>query len=171
MRNRVITLEKDNFACQQYSRRDTIELAGIPPNIKDEELEAKACDLFGEIGVDVTPSQIQACHRLYDKKRVIVKFVNRKSAISILRSRGNLKDVNLSNIGINTTNRLYINESLCPPYRILHGKLKTLYKKNIIHSFWVWNGAVKYKMNDHGNATSVLHLNDLTEVFGDVADE
>ena len=167
---RMIALEKDNFSCQQYSRRDTVEIAGFPTDIADVELEAKACDLFGEIGVNIAPSQIQACHRLYDKKRVIIKFMNRKSAIEILRSRSKLKDIDLKNIGINI-NRLYINESLCPPYRMLHGKLKTLYKRNIIHSFWVWNGTIKYKMNEHDNPTTVFHLNDLTEVFGDVIDE
>ena len=29
MDKRMINLEKDNFSCQQYSRRDTVEIAGF----------------------------------------------------------------------------------------------------------------------------------------------
>ena len=115
---RLLNVEKENYATQQYSRRDTLEIAGIPQSIEDSELEKKACDLFGEIGVPITPSQIQACHRLYDRKRVIIKFQNRKSSYQILQSRKNLKEINLADIGI-VTDRIYINESLCPHYRML----------------------------------------------------
>ena len=39
-KKRLLSLEKDNYdECQQYSRRDSIEVAGIPEEIEDDKLE------------------------------------------------------------------------------------------------------------------------------------
>ena len=47
--------------------------------------------MFQEIGVDIFDRDIQACHRLKDKGRVIVKFTNRKDCLRILRAKRQLK--------------------------------------------------------------------------------
>ena len=64
---RMTDLERDSFASQQYSRRDSIEIVGIPESIGNEDLEAKTIKLLKAINVDVTASDIQACHRLTKK--------------------------------------------------------------------------------------------------------
>ena len=46
----------------QYSRRDTIEVIGIPSSIRDQDLEDKVSNIFGEIGVNVNERDMQACH-------------------------------------------------------------------------------------------------------------
>ena len=87
---RVMKLEKQLFASEEYSRRDTIEIVGIPESIADKDIEAKAIGIMKTIGVTVSKQEIQACHRLVKKDRVIIKSVNRKTAIACLRNRSKL---------------------------------------------------------------------------------
>ena len=51
----------------EYSRGDTLVLAGIPTSIRGNALEQKVCDLFQDIGVDICDCDIQACLSLKDK--------------------------------------------------------------------------------------------------------
>ena len=63
--------ERQCWANAQYSRRDTIEVIGIPTSIRDKNLEDKVRNIFGEIGVNVNERDIQACRRLREKDRTI----------------------------------------------------------------------------------------------------
>ena len=132
---RLYELEKNIYASQQYSRRDSIEIVGINEKVSDIELEAKCCDILGDIGVPITPNDIQACHRLYDNKRTIVKFMSRKSVFNIMKKRSQLASIE------GYKKKIFINESLCPYYRFLHGKCKQLWKDHKIFGFWVSNMA------------------------------
>ena len=57
---RVVQTERQCRANAQYSRRDTIEITGIPSSIRDKNLEDKVHNIFGEIGVNVNEPDIQA---------------------------------------------------------------------------------------------------------------
>ena len=74
---------------EQYSRRNNIELAGIPNSIKDNVLEETIINICKEDRIDISPMDIEVCQRLplsnaqankdpNHYKRVIVKFINRK---------------------------------------------------------------------------------------------
>ena len=52
--------ERQCRANAQYSRRDTIEVTGIPSSIRDKNLEDKVHNIFGEIGVNVNERDTQA---------------------------------------------------------------------------------------------------------------
>ena len=152
---RLVELERDNFALQQYSRRDSIEIVGIPESVGDEALEEKTIKLLKAINVNVSASDIQACHRLTKKTRVIVKFVNRKSAISCLRNKAKLKSLDLKKIGLPAAT-IFINESLCPSYRRLFWRCNELYKQKKLLGVWSYNGTVKIKLSDE-SVKAILH--------------
>ena len=156
---RMTDLERESFASQQYSRRDSIEIVGIPESIGNEDLEAKTIKLLKAINVDVTASDIQACHRLTKKSRVIVKFVNRKTAICCLRNKSKLKSIDKKKIGFEA-GAIFINESLCPSYRRLFWKCNELYKEKKLLGVWTYNGTVKIKLNDE-SVKPILHDVDL----------
>ena len=88
---RVVQTERHCLANAQYCRRDTAEVIGIPSSIKDQDLESKVHNIFEEIGVNIDERDTQDCHRLREKDRTIVKFVNRKDCTNILRVKKNLK--------------------------------------------------------------------------------
>ena len=87
LEERIINLEKNQAKGEQYSRRNNVELSGIPNSISDEDLENTVINICKESGIDVNGRDIEGCHRLplsrnsrgHDK-RVIVKFVNQKYA-------------------------------------------------------------------------------------------
>ena len=62
----------------QYSRRECLEVVGISPSVNIKDLEVKVGTVFNRIGVAVKPDDIEACHRLHNDKKTIVKFSKRK---------------------------------------------------------------------------------------------
>ena len=51
LEKQVKHLQKQLLACQQYSRRDCIDICGIDKGIKDEDLESEVCEIFSEINI------------------------------------------------------------------------------------------------------------------------
>ena len=134
--DRVVQTEKQCWANAQYSRRDTIEVIGIPSSIRDKDLESKVRNIFGEIGVNVNERGIQACHRLREKDRAIVKFVNRKDCTNILRVKKDLKHLDPTKLSFTEGTKIFINESLCPYYRGIWNKCKKLRANQKLHQFY-----------------------------------
>ena len=65
----------------QYSRRDSLEITGIPKNIQDEQLEDEVAKATLNRQQIKNPD-IQAVHRIGKKGRVIVKVVNRQVGLN-----------------------------------------------------------------------------------------
>ena len=106
---RLYHLERDLNMSLQYSRRDTIEITGIPPVIEDQDLEKEVIEIFrdAKVVVDKQPikaSDIQACHRLNKKGKTIIKVVNRKFVEDALRKGKHLKGN--KRFGVTTQNLL-----------------------------------------------------------------
>ena len=68
-------------------------------------------------------------------QRTIVRLVNRKACESALKNRKKLKQSNKIALGFPEDTKLFINDSLCPYYRVLYGKCKKLYKNGDIVNF------------------------------------
>ena len=158
---RITELERKVSASQQYSRRDSIELAGVPESIENKNLESWAIKALGAIGTKVKSSDIHACHRLYKKEQVIIKFVNRKHAIDSLKNRSKLKTIKPDAVGLPPdSKRLFLNESLCPAYKTLLWKAGQLYKNGKIKNSWSFNGTVKIRLQND-DVKSIYHDDDL----------
>ena len=51
----------------------------IPDSVQNNEFEDKVLTIFKKIGIEVSPRNIETCHRLKkDNGRIIVKFSRRK---------------------------------------------------------------------------------------------
>ena len=73
---RMTAIKKQIAEQQQYSRRETVELNGLPDNTNNGELKDAVIKSFEEAGVNVTKRSFHAVHRLQNKKVVIAKLVN-----------------------------------------------------------------------------------------------
>ena len=62
--NKVMSLEKNGNHLEQYRRRDNLEITGIPDGVSDENIEEKVIQVLSEIRVNVSISDIEACHRI-----------------------------------------------------------------------------------------------------------
>ena len=72
---RLVDMELQCRANTHYSRRDFLEVVGIPDSVQNNEWEDKVKTIFKKIGSEVSPRDIEACHRLKkNNDRLIVKF-------------------------------------------------------------------------------------------------
>ena len=88
---RVINLERNALNTAQYVRRETIEINPVVQSIPFADLENKVCQALSLTGTTVTPDNLQACHRMRNKEKVIVKFKDRKQRNKVIFSRKELK--------------------------------------------------------------------------------
>ena len=65
----------------------------------------------------------------------------------------------------NTTIKLYLNESLCPYYRILWSKSKALFTMGKTHSYFISNGSVEIRLQEKGPPIPFTHTADFKNFF------
>ena len=146
LRNKVELLEKKltevEISCnklEQYTRRNNIEIQGIPLRIPDEKLEEKVIDVFGAINIAITKNDVEDCHRLGKSlKNTIVQFANRKHCNAILSKKFE-------------TCENYVSENLTPYNQHLAWKCRELKRAGIIHSSWSSKGIVKLRRTANAN--------------------
>ena len=100
LNKRVIYMERQCWANAQYSRRECLEVAGIPRDVSNENLESKVLEVFSKVGCEILCRDIEACHRLTNNDRVIVKFLRRKECDQVLSIKRGLRKVKLEDIGL-----------------------------------------------------------------------
>ena len=132
---------------ERDSRRNNVELSGIPNSICDEDLENTVINFCKESEIDVDARDIEGCHRLplsrnsrgHDK-RVIVKFVHRKCAEALLKDKKRISGKNFGHLIV--TNKVFASVSLCPYYRFIWGKCKDLQRQGKVHHVFCLGGIV-----------------------------
>ena len=96
---RLNAVEKQAYSNEQYSRKECLELSGLHNTISDENLESTVLKVFSKINVNISPVNVQACHRLSSRgngpKKVIIKLSRRKEVMEVLANKSNLKNVGL----------------------------------------------------------------------------
>ena len=73
----------------QYSRRECLEVVGIPSSVKIKDLKGKVCSVFNRIGVPVNLDDIEACHRLCNDKKRLSNFQNVNTVSKFGKKRRN----------------------------------------------------------------------------------
>ena len=101
--NQLIETERQCWANAQYSRRECLEVVGMPTSIPNDLLEANISKFFGKLGVHVEGKDID---------RAIVKFSNRKDSHQILRVKKDLKSLDTTELNFPEDTKVFINESL-----------------------------------------------------------
>lgn len=167
--DRIKCVEADLYAAQQYSRRECLEISGIPVAKNREgveNVEHKVVSLLDKIDVSVNPeTDIQACHRLSNKDKIIIKFTNRKTVHKIFQNKKKLKGISKENFDYPVNEKIFINESLCPHYRVILGRCNLLYKNKLISGFKTSNGLVMIQLSENGQYTKIIHGDDLKKQF------
>ena len=132
-------MERQCWANTQYSRRECLEVAGIPRDVSNENLESKVLEVFSKVGWEILSRDIEACHRLTNNDRVIVKFLRRKDCNQVLSVKRDIRKIKLENIGLRGSNSIFINPSLCPYFKMLWSKSKRLLDLGKINHFNFFN--------------------------------
>ena len=165
---RLVALERQCWAHAQYSRRECLDITGIPSLVSDKDLGEVVRKVITKAGVDITGDDIEDCHRVGNKDQTIIKFAKRKVSRQVLSVRKDLSKVKMSDIDLTGQNTLYINQSICPYYRISWSKTKTLYQKNQtgkIDSFYMSNGSIKVRLQENARPITNSYTHDFIKCF------
>ena len=109
---RLVDMERQCWANTQYSRRECIEVVGIPNSVNNNELEDKVLTVLQKIGCELSPRDLEVCHRLRkNSDRGIVKFSRRKDCEQIMSVKKHLKKVKMQDIGLSGNQSIFINTS------------------------------------------------------------
>ena len=159
---RLERLDRQLNLQNQYERRTSIELSGIPESVGDDGVEEAVINVLKAAKVKIhnrfpTHFDIQAAHRKGRKGVVICKFVNRKFAYNAVVNSSKLKDADVFDDG----SKIYINPSLCPEFGFLHFAVRQAKKEKRIFSYKVRNGVMNIKKTENGELIEISHVNDL----------
>lgn len=160
-------------ATNQYGRRNNIEISGIPDFVKDDDLEDTVKDILGKIDVKTLKKNIEACHRLpptknNKSKKVIVRFVNRKTCENALKAKKKLSNIDMESLNFYKKTKIYINENLNKYYQYLSFRCRELKSSRIITHYKYQNEMFLIKFDDGlGNETTkkINHDSQLFNLF------
>ena len=162
---RVTSLERGLHSQERYSRRECLEVVGIPSSINDKNLQSTVCSILGDIDLVCDSNDIEHCHRIKGDK-TIIKFSCRRKSSEVLNKKKKLKNLDIGKYGLNDGSRIYINECHCPYYRGLWDKCKGLWQDKVITSFYTIKGILRVKKSEHDKPVAITHYEDLWQ-FGE----
>ena len=166
---RLVNMERQRWANAQYSRRECLEVVGIPREVEQKDLGGKVLSVLEKVSRKIDPDNIDDYHRLSKKSdNVIIKFLRRKDCQHVLRVKKDLRNLNLEDLGFHRENKIYINRSLCQYYRMLWSKSKKLHSMNRIHSFYIAGESIKIKVHENSTPLEITHVNDFEYHFQEV---
>ena len=159
LQERVIDFERKCWANAQYSKRECLEVAGIPKSVKQNELEDKVLRIFKKFGSDIPSDNIEACHRVGRHNNVIIKFSKRKDCQQIFSVKKDLSKLDMKEVDLPKGTQIFVNQSLCPYYKSLWSKSKKLGSlgKSIVPVFQT----VQQKENSNSIAPTVKNFSQM----------
>ena len=79
---KLFEFQKGSNKQDQYTRRNNLEIHGIPGKVKDDQLQEKVIYIFSQLNIGISKADIEDCHQL-GKSNTTVRFVNRKFEVSM----------------------------------------------------------------------------------------
>ena len=64
---KLVTMQRSCYASKQCSRRECLDILGIPASVDDKDLESNVLEILEKIGVPIDPTLVEDCHRLSSK--------------------------------------------------------------------------------------------------------
>ena len=125
------------------------------------------CQIFRSLDCNVNKEDLDACHWLKDKERVIVKFCRRKDCEKVSKAKNDLRKLNTTNLDLPEGSKIFVNQSLCSYYRLLWLANKKLHGKGRTFGWYVF-GSVKIKLEENSRPLNISHMEDFKKYFRDV---
>ena len=171
-RSDIQELQESLDELEQYSRKNSVEIHGIPEDIGISTDEV-VCKVAAAVGFQIAPDNIEISHRLYRKKGakpIIAKFLNHKDKAKLYKARIKLRNVTLSTLfpSYSATGlagqRIFINENLTR-YRSDMMKLAIEKRKDgKILSTWSLDGRIFIKTSPSGRPRQMFSNEEIKEL-------
>ena len=161
LKNLLENTEKNLNNLEQYSRRECIEINGIPCT-HEESTDEIVVALAKQVGVHITTNDISVSHHLKNLTKskqpstIIAKFVSWKIRNQIFENRFKLKKANLGKM-------IFINESLTRTNRKIFNMCRNFKKDNNWKYVWMKQGQTYLKKSDSDNTLKIESICDLSK--------
>lgn len=139
LKTRVALLEAKSDAAEQYSRRNSLRITGVPENAT-ENTDTYVVELARALEADVSTDDIERSHRVgkprsFGRPRdIIVKFVSYRVRRKVYGARTKTKDKGYRGV--------YINEDLTKPRSRLLLKARKMVKLGQLAGAWSSDGTI-----------------------------
>ena len=167
---------------EQYSRRECVEISGIP-EVKEENTDDIVIKVGSLIGLDIEKHDISISHRLPKPSysaavregprassnassrapNIIVKFVRRETRDRFYKGRKLLRDKSTRDLGLArySENKIYISENLTQANKDIF-KESLQVKKDLKYKFiWTFYGRTYLRKDSENPVVAILKLSDL----------
>jgi hypothetical protein len=158
---RIKTLQKENWDLkldirdlQQYSRKNNIEITGMPIT-KNEDICCILENIAMALKITFNRLDIATAHRVPSKTipNIVVRFVSLAVRDTWLSASRRRKGLSTGEINKNLPmNSVYINEHLSPHNKFLLAEARKMKKASKIAFAWVKNGRVLIKVRENDKA-------------------
>ena len=167
--SRLVTIEHQCWLNAQYSRRECLGIVIISSEVEVDALEEKVVAIFERLVCNIPTERIESCHRISKKNpTVIVKFSWRKDFQQVWDVKKNLQKIKIGNIDLSDQNKLLIEKSLCPYYKVIWAKSKTLHSLGKIYSFFFSGDRIKLRVTENNSLLFLTHVEDFGKYFPDI---
>ena len=168
-------VQKLQVACndlQQYSRRECLEIRGIPVT-EGEDTDMLVMKVGELMGVEIKEDNISVSHRLPTSSKykgkatdpaIIVKFVRRDVKERYYKGRKHLKDCTTCNLGFPGMKHININESLTERNKELFNECAKFKKDLKFLYIWTSNGKIYLRKTQDSPMILVNNKDDLKKL-------
>lgn len=169
-------LKKKNFELEirmmdseQYSRRNCIEIQGVPMEPKEDVVEIVK-SVGAALDITLDDNMIDNCHRLGKQTTergppgIIVKLVRRLDAEEILRKRRIKRTLSTRHMGLKSDTPVYINESLCPAKKVLFARARDVKREKDFKYLWVRSGKIFLRKSDESRVQVIASQADIDKL-------
>ncbi|KAJ8306878.1 hypothetical protein KUTeg_014962 [Tegillarca granosa] len=162
-------LQNSIDALEQYSRRNSIRIAGIPEK-SDEKIDEIVLDIAKRANVDIDQRVIDRSHRIGPprggtNRQILVKFTSHRPKYSLMKAR---KDWNKPQCRDSVLRSIYVNEDLTKKRSKLYSIARSYVKQKRCTKAWSWDGKV-FVTDLSNNKRRIDSIDDLL-VFGPITD-
>ncbi|XP_077977115.1 uncharacterized protein LOC144432723 [Glandiceps talaboti] len=178
LNERVGVLEKASDDQNQYSRRENLEIHGIPEcQGQAENTDNIALQVIKMISPDITTDHLEVTHRIgrtthhdgnvrgkHQPRPIIVKFSGRKIRDQVFNNKKKMKNVTTRDLGYTERNLIFINENLTPKMRNLLKLVNNKRKTESYRYLWTRNGHIHVKKSDTSNVVTIRNESDLVKI-------
>lgn len=162
----VIDMETEMTQLKQFTRKQNIEIKGMPQEPK-ESLTEIVQTIAEKVEVQLKPSDIDVVHRVPTKEptktNIIVRFVSRSARDKVLQA-AKKKRLTTSDFGFADASPVYINEHLCPEYKALLGKAIAKKKEKKWKFVWVAESKILARKTENSSVVHIATLADLDKI-------
>jgi regulator of replication initiation timing len=170
LRKSVSTLEERLRNLEQHSRRQNIEIDGVPET-SGESVVRILQDVAGAIGVEFKEEAVVAAHRVpsFNKKKtkpIVVRFSNYEERDKWIAGFRQVRPLAASavNASFSGSSKIFINEHLTPENKLFLSKVKEAARNKSYKYVWCRNGKVFIRKNESEKCIRVEHLSDIDKL-------